>query len=60
LSLAVEAGTPRVTAFLPGGNDAVLSAAVACGMRIRFPMVMMSTRAFPEWTQYLPRNPGFM
>ncbi|HWB45716.1 MAG TPA: GNAT family N-acetyltransferase [Hyphomicrobiaceae bacterium] len=60
LSLASEAGTSRVTAFLPGGNDAALGAAVAHGMRITFPMVMMSTRAFPDWTQYLPRNPGFM
>ncbi|MEA2950290.1 MAG: hypothetical protein QOI40_5620, partial [Alphaproteobacteria bacterium] len=27
---------------------------------ITFPMVLMSTRDFGYWTQYLPRNPGFM
>jgi hypothetical protein len=25
-----------------------------------FPMVLVSTRDFGVWTQYLPRNPGFM
>lgn len=60
LSLAAEAGSAQVSAFLPGTSDTALSTAVAHGMRITFPMVLMSTRAFADWTQYLPRNPGFM
>jgi hypothetical protein len=30
------------------------------GMRIKFAMVLLSTRDFGDWTQYLPRDPGFM
>jgi hypothetical protein len=30
------------------------------GMKITTPMVLMSTHDFGNWTQYLPRNPGFM
>jgi GNAT superfamily N-acetyltransferase len=59
LKLAVESGASGVSAFLPGTSDA-LSIAVEHGMRITFPMVLMSTRDFGNWTQYLPRNPGFM
>jgi hypothetical protein len=29
-------------------------------MRIAFPMMLMSSRSFGDWTSYLPRNPGFM
>jgi ribosomal protein S18 acetylase RimI-like enzyme len=60
LSLAAEAGSSHISAFLPGTSEAALSTAVACGMRITFPMLFMSTRDFGGWTQYLPRNPGFM
>ena len=60
LNLAAQNGCRNVSAFLPGVNDAALSIAVEHGMRITFPMVLMSTRAFGNWTQYLPRNPGFM
>jgi hypothetical protein len=48
-----------VSAFLPGVSDA-LGIAVEHGMRITFPMVLLSTRDFGDWTRYLPRNPGFM
>jgi hypothetical protein len=37
-----------------------LGVAVGHGMRITFPMVLVSTRDFGDWTRYLPRNPGFM
>jgi hypothetical protein len=59
LSLALESGCSQVSAFLPGTNEA-LSVAIEHGMRITFPMVLMSTRDSGDWTQYLPRNPGFM
>ena len=60
LALAVEIGSPQVSAFLPGASEAALRTAVEHGMRITFPMLLMSTRDFGDWTGYLPRNPGFM
>jgi ribosomal protein S18 acetylase RimI-like enzyme len=60
LNLAAQSGCPQVSAFLPGASEAALNTAVAHGMRITFPMLLMSTRDFGDWTQYLPRNPGFM
>jgi GNAT superfamily N-acetyltransferase len=60
LHLAAESGAPQVSAFIPGTNELSLRIAVAQGMRITLPMVLMSSRAFGDWTRYLPRNPGFM
>lgn len=60
LDLAAESGAPHLSAFVPGPSDAALSVALAAGMRITSPMVLMATRDFGNWTQYLPRNPGFM
>jgi ribosomal protein S18 acetylase RimI-like enzyme len=59
LDLAVESGAAQVSAFLPGVSEA-LAITVDHGMRITFPMVLVSTREFGDWTRYLPRNPGFM
>ncbi len=59
LNLAVESGCEQVSGFLNGTSDAP-SIAVEHGMRITIPMVLMSTRDFGNWPQYLPRNPGFM
>ena len=60
LRLAAEGHSEQVSAFLPGTCDAALALAVQHGMRITFPMVLMSSRSVGDWTQYLPRNPGFM
>ena len=60
LRLAVESGASQVSAFLPAASEAALNAAIDHGMRIKFPMLLMSSRDFGNWTQYLPRNPGFM
>lgn len=60
LALAAQSGASHVSAFLPGACDAALRIAVEYGMRITLPMVLMSTRDFGDWRQYLPRNPGFM
>ena len=60
LQLAANSGCSHVSAFLPGTSDVALSIAVEHGMRITFPMVLVSTHDFGNWTQYLPRNPGFM
>jgi ribosomal protein S18 acetylase RimI-like enzyme len=59
LALAAASGAAQVSAFLPGVSEA-LGISVEHGMRITFPMVLLSTRDFGDWTRYLPRNPGFM
>jgi ribosomal protein S18 acetylase RimI-like enzyme len=59
LNLAVARGAEQISAFLPGTNDAI-GIAVKHRMRITFPMVLVSTRDFGDWSRYLPRNPGFM
>jgi ribosomal protein S18 acetylase RimI-like enzyme len=58
LNLAAAGGAPQVSAFLPGVSVAI-GIAVEHRMRITFPMVLLSTRDFGDWTR-LPRNPGFM
>jgi GNAT superfamily N-acetyltransferase len=60
LRLAAENGAARVSAFIPGSSEAVLSRALGLGMRITFPMLLMSSKEFGDWACYLPRNPGFM
>ena len=60
LSTAVENGAAKISAFLPGTAETALRTAVESGMRITFPLVLMSNYAAAAWTQYLPRNPGFM
>lgn len=60
LDVAFESNASHISAFLPGVNDTSLSAAIASGMRIALPMVLMSASEFGDWQRYLPRNPGFM
>lgn len=60
LSLIADGEAPQASAFIPGTSEAALAMAAEYGMRITFPMVLMSSRAFGNWTRYLPRNPGFM
>jgi hypothetical protein len=60
LKVAAEGGSAQVSAFLPGTCDTALSLAIERGMRITFPMLLMASPGFGNWTQYLPRNPGFM
>jgi ribosomal protein S18 acetylase RimI-like enzyme len=60
LDLATQTGARDISAFLPGSSDAALNSAVAHGMRITFPMVLVSAHEFGDWRCYLPRNPGFM
>jgi ribosomal protein S18 acetylase RimI-like enzyme len=60
LKLAAETGASHVSAFVPGINNSALDAAITHGMRITFPMVLLSAREFGDFGRYLPRNPGFM
>lgn len=59
LDFATASGPTQVSALLPGVSEA-LGIAVEHGMRIKFPMVLVSAYDFGDWTRYLPRNPGFM
>jgi ribosomal protein S18 acetylase RimI-like enzyme len=59
LLAASDCGAAQISALLPGGSQA-LAIAMACGMRIAYPMVLVANRDFGDWTRYLPRNPGFM
>lgn len=60
ITIAAAGGANRVSAFIPGNCEAALAVAADHGMRITFPMVLVSDREFGDWTRYLPRNPGFM
>jgi hypothetical protein len=60
LTLAAEQGAPRVSAFIPGASETTLAAALDLGMQITFPMLLMASCSFGDWSRYLPRNPGFM
>jgi ribosomal protein S18 acetylase RimI-like enzyme len=60
LAVAAEGGSSKVSAFLPGTSEATLDLAIEHGMRITFPMMLMSSYDFGDWRLYLPRDPGFM
>lgn len=60
LNLAVEGGSSKVSAFLPGTSETALGIAIEQGMHITLPMLLMSERDAGSWAGYLPRNPGFM
>ncbi|MFT4180682.1 MAG: GNAT family N-acetyltransferase [Rhizobium sp.] len=60
LKLAADGSAETVSAFLPGTCDGALGLAIEQGMRITFPMLLMASPGYGDWTQYLPRNPGFM
>lgn len=60
LKLAADGSAEKISAFLPGTCDRALSLAINQGMRITFPMLLMASPGYGDWTQYLPRNPGFM
>ena len=60
LKIAASGSSEKISAFLPGTCDSALSLAVNHGMRITFPMLLMASPGYGDWTQYLPRNPGFM
>jgi GNAT superfamily N-acetyltransferase len=60
LHLAAKTDSPQISAFLPGANEIALNIAMEYAMQIKFPMLLMSSHDFGNWTQYLPRNPGFM
>jgi GNAT superfamily N-acetyltransferase len=59
-AFAIDAGSARVSAFIPSSCHGALSLAIGSGMRMTFPMLLMADRDFGDWSRYMPRNPGFM
>jgi GNAT superfamily N-acetyltransferase len=60
LRCALESGPSRVSIIVPGRADVVMQAALALGFRIEEPYVLMASRPFGNWGNYLARTPGFL
>jgi len=60
LRCALESSASRVSMFVPGQADVIMQALLALGFRIEVPLVLMASRSFGNWCNYLPRDPGFM
>jgi GNAT superfamily N-acetyltransferase len=60
LRCALEDRPSRVSMIVPGRADVVMQAALALGFRIEEPYVLMASRPFGNWGNYLPRAPGFL
>ena len=60
LRCALEVGASQVSTIVPGRAEVVMQTALALGFRIEEPLVLMASRPFGNWCNYLPRAPGFM
>lgn len=60
LRCALEGGPRQVSMVVPGRADVVMQAVLALGFRIEEPYVLMASRPFGNWCNYLPGAPGFM
>jgi hypothetical protein len=60
LRCALEARPSRVWMIVPGQADVVMRAVLALGLRIEEPYVLMASRPFGNWGNYLVRAPGFL
>jgi GNAT superfamily N-acetyltransferase len=60
LRCALESRPSRVSMIVPGRADVVMKAVLALGFRIEEPYVLMASRPFGNWSNYLPRTPGFL
>ena len=57
LRSSLEGGPSQVSMIVPGRADAVMQAVLAL---VEEPYVLMASRPFGNWCNYLPRTPGFM
>jgi GNAT superfamily N-acetyltransferase len=60
LRCALKSGPSRVSVIVPGRADVVMQAVLALGFRVEEPYVLMASRPFGDWRNYLPRAPGFL
>ena len=57
LCCALESGPSRVSMIVPSWADAVMQAVLALGFRIEEPYVLVASRPFGNWNNYLPGAP---
>jgi GNAT superfamily N-acetyltransferase len=60
LRCALECGPSQVSTIVPGRADVVMQTVLALGFRIEESYVLMASRPFGDWRNYLPRAPGFI
>jgi len=60
LALAIDQGADQISAFLAGSNEEAMSIALGHDMRLGRTMVLVSAKAFGDWSKYTPNHPGFM
>jgi len=60
LRCALESRPSQISMIVPGRADAVMDTVPALGFRIEEPYVLMASRPFGNWNNYLPRQPGFL
>ena len=60
LRCALEGGPRQVSMVVPGRAEVVMQAVWALGFRLEEPYVLMASRPFGNWCNYLPSAPGFM
>jgi hypothetical protein len=60
LRCALDGGLSRVSMIVPGRADVVMQVVLAFGFRIEEPYVLIASRVFGNWGNYLPRAPGFL
>jgi GNAT superfamily N-acetyltransferase len=60
LHCAMVAGPDQISMMVPGRAGLVMATAMAHGLRIEEPLVVLSARPFGVWDRYLPSNPGIM
>lgn len=61
-SLAVAAcqDTSKVSLFVAGSNEQAMSIALECRMRVVMPSILMSSKPFGNWANYLFHSPPLM
>lgn len=53
LGLAANQGTEDVFTVISGANEQAVAVGLARGMRIAYPMLLMTSKPFGDWTRYL-------
>jgi GNAT superfamily N-acetyltransferase len=59
-AIAAARNCKNVAVMIPGPCGGALTLALSSGLRIRRPMVLLSSQPFGDWTCYAPRDAGFL
>jgi len=60
IRLARDQRANNISAFIPGVSDDLMGISAGLGMKLGGTMVLLSSKAFGDWTRYSPRHPGYM